>query len=328
MALTSSTATTTSSPVPPPRKLLLVASTGGHLAQLVRLAPGLGAAPDSLWVTFDTPQSRSLLEGKRRVHVPYVRPRDYSGVVRAALIIRRILQHENFDGAVSTGAGVSLSALPLAAVAGVPAMYIESVSRVDGPSLSGRLLATSHVVSMRTQHPAWATGRWKVYPSVISTFQSVPRQAVDSPALFVTLGTIEGYRFDSLVDAVLATGLADERTVWQLGFTTGRTDLPGTVHQQMRMSDFQDAARDADVVITHAGVGSLLGFLDAGIYPVLVTRRKARGEHVDDHQLEIAELATRLDVAAAVDVSGLTAAVIRAAAGRAIDTSVNASNDR
>jgi hypothetical protein len=48
----------------PQRKLLLVASTGGHLAQLVRLAPGLGASPSSLWVTFDSVQSRSLLAAR------------------------------------------------------------------------------------------------------------------------------------------------------------------------------------------------------------------------------------------------------------------------
>lgn len=322
--MSSQNTSSTGGPQRPLRKLLLVASTGGHLAQLVRLAPNLGAAPDSLWVTFDTPQSRSLLEGRRRVYVPYVRPRDYRGVVRTADIVRRVLARERFDGAVSTGSAVALSALPLASLAGIPSLYIESVSRVKGPSLSGRILAASRLVSLRTQHPSWATDRWKVHQSVFSTFHSVPRDAPESPRLFVTLGTIEGYRFDSLVDAVLASGLADERTVWQLGFTSGRTDLPGTVHEQMRFTDFREAALSADVVITHAGVGSLLGLLETGIYPVLVTRRKCRNEHVDDHQLQIAELAAQLDVAAAVDAPDLNAAVIRAAAGRTIDTGVHA----
>ena len=304
----------------PQRKLLLVASTGGHLAQLVRLAPGLGATPSSLWITFDSAQSRSLLAGRRRIHVPYVRPRDYFGMIRAAGILRRVLQHEKFDGAVSTGAGLAVAALPQAAICGVPSLYIESVSRVEGPSLSGRILAASHLVSLRTQHPAWATKRWNTHPSVLSTYQSLTRRAPDHPRLFVTLGTIEGYRFDSLVDAVLASGLADERTVWQLGFTTNRTDLPGEVCQIMPTTQFIHAALTADVVITHAGVGTFMGLLEMGIFPVIVTRRKHRNEHVDDHQMQIAELAQRLGVARAVDAPDLTADVIRFAASRSIAT--------
>lgn len=304
---------------PSAHKLLLVASTGGHLSELARLAPGLGASSDSVWVTFDSAQSRSLLAGCRRVFVPYVRPRDYRGVVRAASVVHKILRHERFDGVVSTGSAVALSALPLASMMGIPSLYIESVSRVNGPSLSGRLLAASRMVEVRTQHPAWASGPWRTHPSVFSSFRSTPKDATDPPSLFVTLGTIQGYRFDSLVDAVLASGLADDRTVWQLGFTSGRTDLPGTVHEQMRAGDFHAAAANADVVITHAGIGNLLSFLDNGIYPVLVTRRKARKEHVDDHQLEIARMASTLGVVEAVDAPELTADVIRAAASRSIE---------
>lgn len=305
------------------RKLLLVASTGGHIAQLARLAPGLGASPDSLWVTFDSEQTRSLLWGKRRVHVPYVRPRDYRGALKAAGIIRSILRHEQFDGAVSTGAAVAVSALPLAAMAGVPSTYIESVSRVHGPSMSGRIIASLKGIELRTQHAAWASEKWKLHPSVFSTFRSVGRNASARPRLFVTLGTIQGYRFDSLIESVLASGLADDRTVWQLGFSAGRRDLPGTVFEQMGAAQFTRAAGEADVVISHAGVGNLLGFLEMGIHPVLATRRRSRNEHVDDHQLQIAELAGELGIATPVDAPDLDASVIHAAARRAIDLSLN-----
>jgi UDP-N-acetylglucosamine transferase subunit ALG13 len=312
--------TTQNTAPPAPNKFLLVASTGGHLAQLTRLAPALGASDDSLWVTFDSPQSRSLLEGKRVLHVPYVRPRDFRGVVRTASILRRLLRRESFAQALSTGSAIALSALPLATLHGVPSTYVESVSRVDGPSMSGRILAATRLVAVRTQHPAWAKGRWAIHPSVFSTYRPLPTKPVAAPSLFVTLGTIEGYRFDAMVDAVLATGLADERTVWQLGFTTGRTDLPGTVHTAMTADDFVRSARAADVVISHAGVGSLLGLLDMGIFPVMVTRRKWRAEHVDDHQQQIARLASQMGVALSVEASDLSADVIRRAAETRIDS--------
>jgi len=300
------------------RKLLLVASSGGHVAELVRLAPGLGASPDSLWVTFDTPQSRTLLRGRRRVHVPYVRPRDVRGTMRTAAIIRRVLRHEDFDGAVSTGAAVAVSALPLAALHGVRSTYIESVSRVEGPSMSGRMLAATNLVELRTQYDAWAGRRWGRHESVFSTFRSVERRAPERPRLFVTLGTIQGYRFDALVDAVLASGMADERTVWQLGFTSGRTDLPGTVHEQLGAVDFHRNAMEADVVVSHAGVGNLMGLLERGIHPVIAPRLRARSEHVDDHQRQIAGVVRDLGIATAVEAPAVDAAVIRAAAARRI----------
>jgi UDP-N-acetylglucosamine transferase subunit ALG13 len=46
--------------------------------------------------------------------------------------------------------------------------------------------------------------------------------------------------------------------------------------------------RSADVVVAHAGVGTAITALSAGKCPVLLPRRKRHGEHVDDHQVDIA----------------------------------------
>ncbi|WP_395244575.1 glycosyltransferase [Agromyces sp. MMS24-K17] len=297
-----------------PPKLLLAASTGGHLQELVRQAAFLRPADDSLWVTFRTPQSESLLRDRRVLHVPYVRPRDYTGVLRTIGIMRRALRAERFDGAVSTGAAIALAVLPTARAAGVPSTYIESVCRVDGPSMTGKVLAKLRAAELRTQHRSWAGGRWSTQPSVLATFARRERPVAAVPRkVFVTLGTIEGYRFDSLVDAVLASGLAGPDTTWQLGYTD-RDDLPGDVHRHLAPEEFDRVAAEADVVITHAGVGTLLGMLEQGIHPLMVVRRAERGEHVDDHQEQIAELVNRLGIGHAVEVEDLDAEALAEAA--------------
>src|SRR4051794_32845834 len=84
-------------------KLVLAASTGGHLWQLSRLAPHLGAAEDSLWVTFDSPQSRSLLKGRRVLYLPYIAPRDFKAAAGVIFPLRTAFRNEQFDGVVSTG---------------------------------------------------------------------------------------------------------------------------------------------------------------------------------------------------------------------------------
>ncbi|WP_394554201.1 glycosyltransferase [Agromyces sp. MMS24-JH15] len=303
-----------------PRKLLLAASTGGHLQELVRQAEFLRPSDDSLWVTFASPQADSLLRGRRVLHVPYVRPRDYRGIARTIGRIRSLLRTEHFDAAVSTGAGIALAVLPVARMRRIPATYIESVCRVDGPSMTGRVLQRLRAADLRTQHPSWAGARWRPQPSILATFERRERALPDRPLrVFVTLGTIEGYRFDALVDAVLATGLAGTDTTWQVGFTD-RDDLPGTVHRHLAPEEFDRVAREADVVVTHAGVGTLLGMLELGIHPLMAVRRSGRGEHVDDHQRQIADLVTDLGIAHAVEADELDAdAMLDAARYEIID---------
>src|SRR6185437_3288644 len=108
------------------------------------------------------------------------------------------------------------------------------------------------------------------------------------PVIFVTLGTHE-QPFDRALDLVAA--LARRETVLvQHGATPPRPGLSG-----VEWSEYLDWApltalmRDADVVITHAGVGSAVTAIRAGKKPVLVPRLARYGEHVDDHQLQIAE---------------------------------------
>ncbi len=317
----SETETRETNPRPSPgTRMLLAASTGGHLSQLVRLAPVIGASDDSLWITFDTPQSRSLLEGRRVLYVPYIAPRDYRAVIRAFIQIRSFLKNtdERFDEAVSTGAGLALAALPAARTVGIPVRYIESVSRTEGPSLSGRILHALRIGRLETQHERWAGGRWNFRGSVLGAFTAKDDGLENlRPKIFVTLGTIRPYRFDSAVDAVLATGLVNETTVWQLGCTK-RQNLPGQVFETVDDDDFEKFIREADVVITHSGVGSILRILELGKFPVVLTRRKDRGEHVDDHQVQIAELVRNNQIAYALDVDELTREVVVDATRRRI----------
>ncbi|OMQ16641.1 hypothetical protein A7K94_0201125 [Modestobacter sp. VKM Ac-2676] len=303
------------------RRLVLAASTGGHLAQLVRLAPSLGAAEDSLWITFRTAQSESLLQGRNVLHVPYIQPRDGRAIARAFRQILPRLRAETYEAAVSTGSALALAALPAARLTGVPTLYIESVSRTNGPSVSGRVVAALRLAETRTQHPSWAGGRWGVHPSVLSTYRTVGRPVRDPGdiRLFITLGTLRGYAFHSLIDRVLQAGLANEHTVWQLGDTEPQVELPGRVHREVPGPDFERYATEADVVITHAGVGTVLNLLELGIAPIAVVRRRFRGEHVDDHQQQLAQLMNGTGIGFAVEVDELGSEIVARAAGHRVE---------
>jgi UDP-N-acetylglucosamine--N-acetylmuramyl-(pentapeptide) pyrophosphoryl-undecaprenol N-acetylglucosamine transferase len=271
-------------------RALLVASSGGHLSQLHTLAPRISGLDldRSTWVTFDTPQSRSLLAGRHVVHVPYTAPRDWRNVVGNMPAARRLLSSGEYDRVISTGSAIALSFIPVARRHRVAATYLESAARSHGPSLTGRLLARVPGVELRTQWPGWASGRWRFAGSVLDAYASLPSVTNARPQrVLVTLGTIP-YQFRRLVERMLAILPAGVDVTWQTG-ATDVADLGLPARASIPGAEFDAEVAAADVVVAHAGTGSALAALRHGKCPVLIPRECARGEHVDDHQRQIGE---------------------------------------
>ena len=103
--------------------------------------------------------------------------------------------------------------------------------------------------------------------------------------IFVSVGTNEA-RFDRLLHAVAELQL-DEEVVVQHGHSA-RIERPNAeLVDFLSFEEMVAAIRRARVVVTHAGVGSVMVSLANGKRPVVVPRLKAFGEAVDDHQLQL-----------------------------------------
>jgi len=103
--------------------------------------------------------------------------------------------------------------------------------------------------------------------------------------IFVSVGTNEA-RFDRLLHAVAELQL-EEKLLVQHGHSV-RVERPHTeLVDFLPFEGMVEAIRAARVVVTHAGVGSVMVALANGKCPVVVPRRKAFGEAVDDHQLQL-----------------------------------------
>lgn len=296
--------------------LLLVASTGGHLSELFELAPRFDvAADDALWVTFDSPQSRSLLQGRRVHFVPHIASRDVAGVVRGLREAWSVVSSAPWDAVVSTGAAVAMGYLPLARARGLPVHYIESAARTDGPSLTGRMLQRLPGAHLYTQYTDWADSRWLHRGSVFDNFSPETRPPLERVrSMLVVLGT-SPFPFRRLVSRIEATVPNDVDIHWQLAEGVPAPSR-GTCHSMMPASELAELHRHVDVVVAHAGVGSALMALAEGLTPVLVPREARHGEHVDDHQqaivsdlsrrgLAVAASADRLDMADVVRATGI-----------------------
>lgn len=111
--------------------------------------------------------------------------------------------------------------------------------------------------------------------------------------ILVTVGTHD-QQFDRLLAGMdELTPALDSDVVAQVGHSGYRPE-------NMEWFDFVSESeiteyyREADIVVGHAGAGTILTALSHEKPLVVMPRRKAHGEHLDDHQLELAnELQTR-----------------------------------
>lgn len=119
-------------------KALLVGSSGGHLAQLLALAP-LWPRDKRHWVTFDTADAVSQLVAEDVTWAHHPTTRNLPNLVRNARLARHVLDSEMPDVVVSTGAGVAYPFFLLARKRGIRTVYIEVYDRIDSRTLTGRL---------------------------------------------------------------------------------------------------------------------------------------------------------------------------------------------
>lgn len=145
--------------------------------------------------------------------------------------------------------------------------------------------------------PAERTGR---------TSGRVPQLRSDGVKIFVTVGT--ELPFDRLVAAV--DGWADRRNcahqvVAQIG-SGGRPPRAIAWQEMFDRTEFNELFDRADLIVAHAGMGTILRALEQERPLIVVPRRAALGEHRNDHQLATVERLGRLGlVNAACDASDL-----------------------
>jgi UDP-N-acetylglucosamine transferase subunit ALG13 len=138
--------------------------------------------------------------------------------------------------------------------------------------------------------------------------------------IFVTVGTNEA-AFDRLLDALdaLETLPDGESLLVQAGASSVAVRQARCV-EFLPYEEVVAAMREARIVITHAGVGSVLTALAAGKRPVVVPRLRRFGEAVDDHQVEFArQLAPTGLIRVVEDLDTLAAALTPSEAFDAVE---------
>lgn len=269
------------------------------------------------WAAADTPQSRTLLAGQDVRWIPDIQPRQLRETMGLLGMARRIVASQPVDVVVSTGASVAIPFFVAARMYGAEGHYIESAARVHGPSITGQVAAVMPKVRCYTQSEQWADSKWKYAGSVFDGYAGEDRTVPDGPLrVVVTVGSMH-HPMTRLVDRLIKVLPENAEVVWQLGHTPAPADLPADRVEKFITHDaLTQLMADAHVVVCHAGVGSALQAMSVGKSPVLVPRRIEYGEHVDEHQEQIAGRLAGLGLATAVDAEELSTDVLAQAAAR------------
>ena len=109
--------------------------------------------------------------------------------------------------------------------------------------------------------------------------------------IFVTVGT-QKFPFDRLLRAVdqgIGQGLIDETVFGQ----TGNSSYQPLFYEYtdfLSREDFEKRVAGCSVLITHSGIATIMLGLKYEKPVIVMPRLTCYGEHVDDHQKQIAEL--------------------------------------
>jgi len=127
--------------------------------------------------------------------------------------------------------------------------------------------------------------------------------------IFVTVGThTQGFeRLVKGMDEVAAR--LDEEIVMQIGNT--KYEPKNATFFRFETTDrIEELHRKARAIVTHAGAGSIINALNFGKPVIVVPRMKGLGEHIDDHQLELArKLEEEGKITAVYEIEGLDDAI-------------------
>jgi len=291
---------------------VLAGSPGGHLDLLTAVGPALDGAP-RVWVTAPGPQADDLeRRGERVERLP-----EYGrSPVRVLPNLRRavaVLRATRPAVVVASGASLVVPFCVLARLTGARLVFIETTARVGDASMSGRVIGRlASAVLVQWEETAARYRRAVLCRPAL--WEQIRADRAGGVGTFVAVGTRKE-PFDRLLEAVdeaVGAGVLPAPVVVQSGSSRYRPrhfdPVPWLAPDQV-----EAAAASARYVVCHSGSGIIGAALRSGRRPLVLPRRRDRGEHVDDHQVQIARKLEAMGLAVALEDAPIAAAHVRAA---------------
>ncbi|MCU4674820.1 beta-1,4-galactosyltransferase [Catenovulum sp. 2E275] len=274
-------------------KVLVVASAGGHLTQAMCAT----SCCDNLVlvsnkVNISHPKLSKIYQIKDTQHNALIH---FFNIFFALYVLLK----ERPKAVFSTGGPIVLPFALLCKLLPIKFVYLDTLSRVVELSNTGKLIK-----------------KYKLYDQFFSQWENIAQQnnvqfigkcfdilgenpvnntkqqaPADKPVILVTVGTNQ-YGFERLFELLYQNPLyADDSVYWVLQVGHNKLiQLPpnAKVVEMMSRSEMEDWVKQASLVISHCGIGSINLMLSYQKKVIFVPRVAKYNEFSDDHQLQIA----------------------------------------
>lgn len=131
--------------------------------------------------------------------------------------------------------------------------------------------------------------------------------------IFITVGT-QKFQFNRLlktIDNLIENKDIVDKVICQAGYSTYSPKNYKTI-KFMSQSEYNQNIKNCDLLITHAGVGTILEAKKNNKTVIVVPRLKKYKEHVDDHQQQIAYGFSKKEIVLESDCSNLKSVLDKA----------------
>lgn len=116
-------------------KICLTCSHGGHLTEILQLMDAF-EGNDTFFITYEGTRSNGLV---KRYTIKNIGLNPYRLLISIP-VVYRILRDEKPDIIISTGAEIAIPVFYTAKLLRIKTIFIESLCRVEEPSLSGKIV--------------------------------------------------------------------------------------------------------------------------------------------------------------------------------------------
>jgi UDP-N-acetylglucosamine transferase subunit ALG13 len=277
--------------------ICLSAAGGGHFRQLLDIEP-LWSQYAHFFVTENTVLTRALSNKEDIENIPHfalgqMRIGKSLAMVRAAcsscLTSLSIILRRRPDIVITTGSGSQYFILLWARLFGAKIVLLDSFARFHAPSKFARLAGP--LAHLKVAQSAQSSRKWhgsrnfdplEIEPSTPNNKERL---------LFATVGATLPYpRLENAIVELKRAGKIPEKVILQVGCSTKQHEpVEGLqVVADVPFGELQDLLDRADLVVCHAGTGSILTALAKNCAVVAMPRSIKMGDHYDNHQDEIA----------------------------------------
>jgi UDP-N-acetylglucosamine transferase subunit ALG13 len=293
-------------------KICLACSIGGHFTQMLELKE-VYEKYDHFFVTNPGTQTISALANERKYFIPErIKKSDF--FFKQLFMSLKILLKEKPDVIITTGSGDAFWMCVFGKLFGKKVVFIESFSKVTTPSKFGRMaykFADLFIYQWEKLKEYYPKG---FYGGIIFNPLKFEKGGNnDNNSCFVTIGTYpNGFpRLLKKIDELIERGFISGKVFAQIGHSKY---LPKSYKYKsfFGINGFENKIKENSVIITHAGIGSVITALKFGKKTIVVPRYKKFNEAVNDHQLEITqELERQGKIIAVYEIDNLAEAIIK-----------------